>query len=250
MKIIVTAKRVTDPEIKIKVKSDGTGIELEGMSFKLNPFDEIALEEAVRIKEKSGGEVILLSIGPSDAQTEIRSGLALGADRAIQIGHDDYVEPSVAARIFKKVIEDEKADLVLMGKQAVDDDANQTGQMLAYLLDWPQACFASEINIEDDKAVVKREVDKGIETIEVSLPAVITADLRLNEPRYPSLPMIMKAKKKKIDTIAFDSLDIDVTPRVKYLSMENPAERAGSCKLVENVDDLINALQNEARVIQ
>ena len=250
MKIIVTAKRVPDPEVKIKVKGDGSGIELQDVNFKLNPFDEIAIEEAVRLKEKSDCEVILLSIGPADSQTEIRSGLAMGADRAIQITHDDYIEPSVAARIFQKIVEQEQADLVLMGKQAVDDDANQAGQMLAFLLDWPQACFASEINLEDSKAVVKREVDGGIETLEVSLPAVITADLRLNEPRYPSLPMIMKAKKKPIDVIDINDLGVDTAGRVTYLSMENPPERAGTCKLFETVDELINALQNEAKVIQ
>ncbi len=250
MKIIVTAKRVPDPEIKIKVKGDGTGIESHDISYKLNPFDEIAIEEAVRIKENAGGEVILLSIGPGDAQTEIRTGLAMGADRAIQIATDEYVEPSVAARIFKKVVDDESPDLVLMGKQAVDDDANQAGQMLACMLDWPQACFASEIKIEDGRATVKREVDKGIETIEVSIPAVITADLRLNEPRYPSLPMIMKAKKKKIDTISFSDIGIDTTERVKYLGLENPPERAGECKLFDTVDELIGALKDEAGIIR
>ncbi len=250
MKIIVTAKRVPDPEIKIKVKGDGTGIELQDVSYKLNPFDEIAIEEAIRIKENSDGEVILLSIGPAGSQTEIRTGLAMGADRAIQITHDDYVDPAVAARIFKKVVDDENPDLVLMGKQAVDDDANQAGQILACLLDWPQACFASEIKFEDGKAIVKREVDKGIETIEVSIPAVITADLRLNEPRYPSLPMIMKAKKKKIDTIEFADTGVDTTAHVTYLSFENPPERAGECKLFETVDELIGALKDEAGIIR
>ncbi len=250
MKIIVTTKRVTDPDIKVTVNSDGTGIDLQDMTYKMNPFDEIAVEEAVRIKENSGGEVILLSIGPAGFQTEIRAGLAMGADRAIQVEHDDYVEPSVAARIFKKVIERESPDIVLMGKQAVDDDAGQTGQTLAFLLGWPQACFASEISINKNSAVVRREVDKGIETLEVSLPAVITADLRLNEPRYPSLPMIMKSKKKKIDTLSFSELAADIEPRVRYLSMENPMEREGSCVLFEAVDDLINALQTKAGAIR
>ncbi len=249
MKIIVTTKRVTDPDIKVKVNSEGTGIDMQDVTYKMNPFDEIAVEEAIRIKEGTDGEVVLLSICPAGMQTEIRAGLAMGGDRAIQVEHDDYVEPSVAARIFNKIIKDESADLVIMGKQAVDDDANQTGQMLAFLLGWPQACFASEIKIEDGHAVVRREIDRGIETIDVSLPAVITADLRLNEPRYPSLPMIMKAKKKKIDTMPFDGLDTDTEPRVKYIAMENPQERAGECKLFEKVDDLINALQTEAGAI-
>ncbi len=250
MKIIVTAKRVPDPEIKVKVKSDGTGIETQDLTYKINPFDEIAIEEAVRIKEKIGGEVIILTISSKETQTEIRAGLAMGADRAIQIDHEGYLEPSVVAQIFKTVIEKESPDMVLMGKQAVDDDANQTGQMLSCILDWPQACFASQIDIEDSKAVVKREVDKGIETLEVSLPAVITADLRLNEPRYPSLPMIMKAKKKKIDTLTMETLGQDATGLVNYISMESPPERGGSCKLFETADELIDALQNEAGVIR
>ncbi len=250
MKIIVTAKRVPDPEIKVKVKADGTGIELQDVTYKLNPFDEIALEEAVRIKEKSDGEVIILTICSKTTQTEIRAGLAMGADRAIQIVHDEYLEPTVVAQAFKKVIEQESPDLVLMGKQAVDDDANQTGQMLACVLDWPQACFASEVTIENETVIVKREVDKGIETLELSMPAVITADLRLNEPRYPSLPMIMKAKQKKIDTMELSELGIDTTGCVNYLSLENPPERAGSCKLFETVDELLDALENEAGVIR
>ena len=249
MKILVTAKRVTDPELKIKVKDDGTGIDMTGITFKLNPFDEIAVEEALRLKEKLGGEVVLASIGPEESQTEIRSGLAMGADRAVLVINDGYLESSAAAQVFKKIVEDEQPDIVLMGKQAVDDDANQCGQMLAYHLGWGQACFASEITIDGAKATVKREVDGGIETVETELPAVITADLRLNEPRYASLPGIMKAKKKEIKKIPIADTGVDITQKLNILSMENPPSRGGACKLFDNVDALIDALKNEAKAI-
>lgn len=249
MKIIVTAKRVLDPSLKIKIKADGSGIDFKDMTYKLNPFDEIAIEEALKIKEKYGGEVVLLCIGPPEAQTEIRRGLSMGADRAVLVEYFGYAEPSVAARIFKPVIEEEAPDLVLMGKQSIDDDANQTGQMLACLLGWPQACFASQIDIIGEKILVKREVDGGIETLELQIPAVITADLRLNEPRYPTLPNIMKARKKKIEIKPVSAIGADITPRVNILYVKSPKERQGSCKFFDNVDNLVNALKHEAKII-
>ncbi len=249
MKFLVTAKRVTDPEMKIKVKPDGSGIELSGMSFKVNPFDEIAIEEALRLKEKHGGEVVVVSLGSSDAATEIRSGLAMGADRGILVQTDETLDSFVVSAVFKKIVEQESPDVVLMGKQAVDDDANQAGQMLAERLGWGQACFASKVEIDGTTATVAREVDGGIETVAVSLPAVITTDLRLNEPRYASLPNIMKAKKKPLAEVALASLGVDLAPKVKVIKIEEPKGRTGSCKFVKTADELFAALRNEAKVL-
>jgi len=198
MKILVTAKRVTDPDMKIKVKADGTGVEMSSMSFKVNPFDEIAIEEALRIRDDKGGEVIVIGIGPEKAQTEIRYGLSMGADRGIHISVGSDLDSDGVARILEKVVETESPDLVLLGKQAIDVDDNQVSQLLAEYLGWGQACFASKIEINDTTARVEREVDGGIEVVDMDLPGVISADLRLNEPRYPALPAIMKAKKKEI----------------------------------------------------
>ena len=251
MKILVTAKRVTDPDMKIKVKPDGTGIVTDGMNYKVNPFDEIAIEEALRIKEKvAGTEVIVLGIGAKEQALEIRSGLAMGADRGIHVLCETAVDSSVIAQIMAKVYDKEKPDFMIMGKQAVDDDSNQAAQMLAGALDVPQACFASKIELAGDakSAKVTREVDGGLETIEVAFPAILTADLRLNEPRYASLPGIMKAKKKKIDELPVASLGVDVTPRDKFEKMTEPASRKAGVK-VADVPALMQKLRDEAKVI-
>lgn len=251
MKILVTAKRVTDPDMKIKVKPDGTGIVTDGMNYKVNPFDEIAIEEALRIREKiAGTEVVVLGVGGKDQALEIRSGLAMGADRGIHVLCETAVDSSVIAQIFVKVYEKEKPDFVIMGKQAVDDDSNQAAQMMAGALGLPQACFASKIELGADNrsARVTREVDGGLETIDVAFPAILTADLRLNEPRYASLPGIMKAKKKKIDELPVASLGVDVTPRVTFVKMTEPASRKAGVK-VPDVPTLIQKLRDEAKVI-
>ncbi|MGB9498158.1 MAG: electron transfer flavoprotein subunit beta/FixA family protein [Dissulfuribacterales bacterium] len=248
MKIFVTAKRVTDPDMKIKVMEDGSGIDLSSMSFKVNPFDEIAIEEALRIKEDKGGEVVVVGIGGSKAQTEIRYGLSMGADRGILIQADGYLDSDAVARLLKAVVEDEQPDLVIMGKQAVDDDNNQASQLLAEYLDWGQACFASKIEINETKAVVEREVDGGIEVLELDLPGIISADLRLNEPRYPALPAIMKAKKKELKTISPNDLGVDVRPKVVIKKMAEPPQRKGG-RIVEDVPELIRCLKEEAKVI-
>jgi electron transfer flavoprotein beta subunit len=251
VKILVTAKRVTDPDMKIKVKPDGTGIVTDGMNYKVNPFDEIAIEEALRIKEKGGGaEVVVVGIGGKDAALEIRSGLAMGADRGIHVLCEQAVDSSVVAQVLAKVYEKEKPDFVIMGKQAVDDDSNQAAQMLAGCLGLPQACFASKIELGADakSAKVTREVDGGLETIEVSFPAVLTADLRLNEPRYASLPGIMKAKKKKIDEIPVAGLGVDTNPRVKFVKMTEPPTRKAGVK-VPDVPTLVQKLKEEAKVL-
>jgi electron transfer flavoprotein beta subunit len=251
VKILVTAKRVTDPDMKIKVKPDGTGIVTDGMNYKVNPFDEIAIEEALRIKEKvAGTEVVVLGLGSKEAATEIRQGLAMGADRGIHILLDTPVDSSVIALLFKKVFETEKPDFVIMGKQAVDDDSNQAAQMLAGYLNLPQACFASKIELAADgkSAKVTREVDGGLETITVAFPAILTSDLRLNEPRYASLPGIMKAKKKKIDEIPAASLGVDLAPRVKFVKMSEPPARKAGIK-VPDVPTLISKLKDEAKVL-
>jgi electron transfer flavoprotein beta subunit len=251
VKILVTAKRVTDPDMKIKVKPDGTGIVTDGMNYKVNPFDEIAIEEALRIKEKvAGTEVVVVGIGAKEAQTEIRQGLAMGGDRGIHILLETAVDSSVIAQILAKVYEKEKPDFVITGKQAVDDDSNQAAQMLAGYLGLPQACFASKIELAGDgkSAKVTREVDGGLETITVALPAVLTADLRLNEPRYASLPGIMKAKKKKIDEIPAAQLGVDLNPRVKFVKMSEPPARKAGIK-VPDVPTLVAKLKDEAKVL-
>lgn len=251
MKVLVTVKRVPDPETTIRVKSDGSGIETDNIKYVINPFDEIALEEALRIKEKLGsGEVVLVSIGDNVVTEQLRTGLAMGADRAILVGCDQDLDSLAVARILANIVEDESPQLVLMGKQAIDDDANQAGQMLAALLGWPQATFASEVVLSDDQQAVKvtREVDGGLETIGFALPGVITSDLRLNEPRYASLPGIMKARKKEIKEVAAADLGADITPRLTINSLEPPTQKEAG-KKVETVEELIGLLHDEAKVI-
>lgn len=251
MKILVPAKRVPDPNSTIKVKTDGSGIVTDGLKWVINPFDEIAIEEALRIKEKlGGGEVVLAGIGSKASSEQLRTGLAMGADRAILVVTEEAIDSLAVARILHKLVEAEKADLVLMGKQAIDADSNQAGQMLAELLGWPQATFASQVELAADQksAKVTREVDGGLEVIELPLPAVVTADLRLNEPRYASLPGIMKARKKELKEIPLADLGVDTAPRLKVVKMEPPAKRQGGRK-VETVQDLIQALHSEAKVI-
>ena len=251
MKVLVTVKRVPDPETTIRVKSDGSGIETDNIKYVINPFDEIALEEALRIKEKLGsGEVVLVSIGDRVVTEQLRTGLAMGADRAILVGCDQDLDSLAVARILAKIVEDESPQLVLMGKQAIDDDANQAGQMLAALLGWPQATFASEVVLSDDQQAVKvtREVDGGLETIGFALPGIITSDLRLNEPRYASLPGIMKARKKEIREIVATDLGVDTAPRLTINSLEPPTQKEAG-KKVETVEELIGLLHDEAKVI-
>jgi len=248
VKILVTAKRVTDPDMKIKVKPDGSGIVTDSMNYKVNPFCEIAIEEAVRIKEKGDAEVVVVAIGSKEGSMEIRQGLAMGADRGIHIVTDEMPDPAGIAVVLSKIVEEEKPDLILTGKQAVDDDSNQASQILAELLNIPQACFASIIEMKDQRAVVTREVDGGLEVVDVALPAVITADLRLNEPRYPSLPNIMKAKRKPIDERNLSDMGLDLAPRTKIVKMAPPPERQGGVQ-VEDVPSLVAKLKDEAKVI-
>ncbi len=251
MKILVAAKRVPDPNATIKVRPDGTGIVTDNVKYVVNPFCEIAIEEALRIKEKLGGaEVVLVSVGGKVAQEQLRTGLAMGADRAVLVVSEQEVDPAVVARILKKLVDDEKPDIVLMGKQAIDDDSNVVGQMVAELLGWGQATFASAVKLSDDKksAVVTREVDGGLEDIEVQLPAVVTADLRLNEPRYASLPGIMKARKKELKEIPIAELGVDLTPTVKIHHLQPPPKRQAG-KKVGSVQELVALLHTEAKVI-
>ena len=251
MKILVTVKRVPDPETSIKVKPDGSGIVVDNIKWVVNPFDEIAVEESLRIKEKvAGSEVVLVSVGSKVVQEQLRTGLAMGADRAILVVSDDGLEPLAVARVLVKIIETEKPDLVIMGKQAIDDDSNAVGQMLAELLGWPQATFASKLELAADQksATVMREVDGGLETLSFPLPGIVTADLRLNEPRYASLPGIMKARKKEMKEIAVADLGVDVAPRTKIVKLETPPKRSGGRK-VGSVQELVAVLHNEAKVI-
>ncbi len=263
MKILVTVKSVEDPEIKIKIKSDGSSIETDGMKYVVNPFDEIAVEEALRLRDAEKGEVVVACVGKKEAQHQIRTALAMGADRGVHVVTDDFLDPVVLSMALAKVIEDEKPDLVMMGKQAVDDDMGQEGAMVAERLGWGQASFASKevsleseeekakkpaITIDGDQAQVVREVDGGFETVAVSLPGLITVDLRLNVPRYASLPGIMKAKKKEIKELALADVAPDAAPRVKILKMEPPAERAAGIR-VEDVPTLFDKLKNEAKVL-
>jgi electron transfer flavoprotein beta subunit len=244
-KILVGLKRVVDYNVRVRVKPDGTGVVTDGVKMSINPFDEIALEEALRIKEKGGAsEVIVVSIGPADTQQQLRTGLAMGADRAILVQTDAQVEPLAAARIFLKLVEKESPQLVILGKQGIDDDNNQTGQMLAALWNRPQATFASKVELDGAKARVTREVDAGLETIEVDLPAVITSDLRLNEPRYVKLPDIMKAKKKQLDTIAVGDLGVDAGAQFKTLKHAPPAARQKGI-MVKDVGELVAALKQK-----
>lgn len=243
-KIIVCLKRVVDYNVRIRVKPDGSGVVTEGLKMSINPFDEIALEEALRIREQGkAGEVILVSIGPDDAQQQLRTGLAMGADRAILVQSAAELEPLAAARVLQRIIEREEPGLVLLGKQAIDDDCNQTGQMLAALWNRPQATFASRLELNGDVATVTREVDSGLEVLEVDLPAVVTTDLRLNEPRYVKLPDIMKAKKKPIEVLAIESLDVDVRPVLLVTRYEAPAARSRGV-MVKDVDELVGALRD------
>ena len=251
MKILVTVKRVPDPNATIKVRPDGSGIVTDNLKYVVNPFDEIGIEEALRIKEKvSGTEVVLVSIGGKLATEQLRTGLAMGADRAILVVSEAELEPVAVARILKKITETEAPTIVMMGKQAIDDDSNAAGQMLAELLGWPQATFASKLVLADDQksAVVTREVDGGLEEIQVEIPAVITADLRLNEPRYASLPGIMKARKKELKEIPVADLGVDVAPRLRVVKLSPPPKRQAG-KRVESVQELVNLLHTEAKVI-
>ncbi|MEM9173456.1 MAG: electron transfer flavoprotein subunit beta/FixA family protein [Pseudomonadota bacterium] len=247
-KILVGLKRVVDYNVRIRVKSDGSGVETDGVKMSINPFDEIALEEALRIRERGeASEVIVMSIGPSDAQQQLRTGLAMGADRAILLETADAVDPLSAAKAMKQIIDDESPDLVLLGKQAIDNDNNQTGQMLAALWQRPQATFASKIDVDGDKLAVTREVDAGLETIEVDLPAVVTTDLRLNEPRYVKLPDIMKAKKKPLDSKAFADLGIDADDAFEITSYSTPAQRSKGI-MVDDAAGLVSALKDKGLI--
>ncbi len=249
MKIIVPVKRVIDSNVKVRVKSDGSGVDLANVKMSMNPFCEIAVEEAVRIKERGeASEVVAVSIGNAKAQDTLRTALAMGADRAILVKTDETVEPLGVAKLLKAVVETEKPDIIIMGKQAIDDDCNQTGQMLAGLLGAPQGTFASKIEFNGDKVKVTREVDGGLETVELTKPAVITTDLRLNEPRYASLPNIMKAKKKPIEETSPETLGVDVAPRLKVLSVAEPKAREAGIK-VDDVAALVDKLKNEAGVL-
>jgi electron transfer flavoprotein beta subunit len=250
MKILVPIKRVIDFNVKVRVKPDGTGVETSNVKMSMNPFDEIAVEEAVRMKEKgTATEIVAVSCGVTACQETLRTALAIGADRAILVETNAELQPLAIAKLLKAIVEKEKPQVVILGKQAIDDDANQTGQMLAALLDWPQATFASKIDIANGTATVKREVDGGLETEEVKLPAVITTDLRLNEPRYATLPNIMKAKKKPLETLTPEALGVDVTPRLATLKVVEPPKRKGGGK-VADVAELVTKLRNEAKVIR
>lgn len=249
MKILVAVKRVVDYNVKIRVKSDNTGVDLANVKMSMNPFDEIAVEEAVRLKEAGvATEVVVVSAGPTQCQETLRTALAIGADRAILVESDAELQPLAVAKILKALCEKEQAQIVILGKQAIDDDSNQTGQMLASLMDIPQATFASKVVVSDGKASVTREVDGGLETIAITLPAVITTDLRLNEPRYVTLPNIMKAKKKTLELLKPEDLGVDIAPRLKTLKVEEPPKRSAGV-MVADVAALVEKLKNEAKVI-
>ena len=249
MKILVAVKRVIDYNVQIRVKEDGTGIVTDNVKMSTNPPDDNAIEEAVKIKEAGiATEIVAVTIGEEKAQETVRKALAVGADRGIHVKVEGVVEPLAVAKILQKIVDKEKPDLVFMGKQAIDDDCNQTGQMLSALLNWPQATFASKIDIKDKKLEIIREIDEGLETIEVNVPAVVTCDLRLNEPRYASLPNIMKAKKKPIDQMTAADLGVDATPRVQQIKVEEPPKRKAGIK-VSSVAELVQKLKNEAKVI-
>ncbi|MTJ79855.1 MAG: electron transfer flavoprotein subunit beta/FixA family protein [Telmatospirillum sp.] len=249
MKVLVAVKRVVDYNVKIRVKADGSGVDTTNVKFTMNPFDESAVEEAVRLKEAGkASEIVVVSMGPQQAQDTIRTGLAMGADRGILVASDAELQPLAVAKLLKALVDKEQPSLVLVGKQAIDDDSNQTGQMVAALLGWPQGTFASKLVIDGGKADVTREIDGGLETVSLSLPAVVTVDLRLNEPRYASLPNIMKAKKKPIETVSPSDLGIDVAPRLVTLKVEEPARRQAGVK-VASVAELVGKLKTEAKVI-
>ena len=249
MKILVPVKRVVDYNVKVRVKSDGTGVDIANVKMSMNPFDEIAVEEAVRLKEKGfATEVIAVSCGVTQCQETLRTAMAIGADRAILVETTEELQPLAVAKLLKALVDKEQPGLIILGKQAIDDDCNQTGQMLAALADLPQATFASKVEVVDGKAQVTREIDGGLEILSITMPAVITTDLRLNEPRYVTLPNIMKAKKKTLDVIQPDALGVDVTPRLKTLKVSEPAKRSAGT-MVPDVATLVAKLKNEAKVI-
>ena len=249
MKILVPVKRVVDYNVKVRVKPDGSGVDTANVKMSMNPFDEIAVEEAVRLKERGiATEIVAVSCGAATCQETLRTALAIGADRAILVQSEAELQPLAVAKLLAAVVKRESPQLVFLGKQAIDDDANQVGQMLAALLDWPQATFASKVEVADGKATVKREVDGGLETVEMALPAVVTTDLRLNEPRYASLPNIMKAKKKPLDTLDPAGLGVDVAPRLSTLKVVEPPKRKGGGR-VADVAELVAKLRNEAKVL-
>lgn len=249
MKILVPVKRVVDYKVNVRVKSDGSGVELANVKMSMNPFDEIAIEEAVRLKEAGqADEIIAVSIGPAQAQETIRTALAMGADRGILVKHEARIEPLAVAKLLQKIVDDEQPGLIILGKQAIDDDSNQTGQMLAALLGWPQGTFASKLVIGDGGVDVTREVDGGLQTLSLNLPAIVSTDLRLNEPRYASLPNIMKAKRKPLDEKTPADYDIDVSPRLTVVKTSQPPKRSQGV-MVENVAALVDKLKNEAGVL-
>ncbi|GAA6140345.1 electron transfer flavoprotein subunit beta/FixA family protein [Hydrogenophaga sp. 5NK40-0174] len=249
MKVLVPVKRVVDYNVKVRVKSDNTDVDIANVKMSMNPFDEIAVEEAVRLKEKGVvTEVIAVSCGVQQCQETLRTAMAIGADRSILVQTDAELQPLAVAKLLKALVDKEQPQLVILGKQAIDDDANQTGQMLAALADMPQATFASKVEVEGDKAKVTREIDGGLETLSVAMPAVITTDLRLNEPRYVTLPNIMKAKKKPMETVTPEDLGVDVAPRLKTLKVSEPPQRSAGIK-VPDVATLVDKLKNEAKVI-
>ena len=249
MKILVPVKRVVDYNVKVRVKSDGTGVDIANVKMSMNPFDEIAVEEAVRLKEKGAAtEVIAVSCGVAQCQETLRTAMAIGADRAVLVQTDEELQPLAVAKLLKALLDKEQPGLVILGKQAIDDDANQTGQMLAALADLPQATFASKVELAADKVTVTREVDGGLETLELTLPAIVTTDLRLNEPRYVTLPNIMKAKKKPLETVTPADLGVDAAPRLKTLKVAEPPKRGAGVK-VPDVATLVDKLKNEAKVI-
>jgi len=249
MKVLVAVKRVVDYNVKVRVKTDGSGVDIANVKMSMNPFDEIAVEEAVRLKEKGVvTEVIAVSCGVQACQETLRTAMAIGADRAVLVQTDTELQPLAVAKLLQAVVEREQVDLVIMGKQAIDDDSNQTGQMLAALCDWPQATFAGAVSVADGEVEVKREVDTGEEVVALKLPAVVTTDLRLNEPRYVTLPNIMKAKKKTLDTLTPEALGVDVQPRLQTLKVAEPPQRGAGVK-VADVDALVDKLKNEAKVI-
>ena len=249
MKILVAVKRVIDYNVQIRVKEDGSGVNTDNVKMSTNPPDDNAIEEAVKLKESGKvKEIVAVTIGEEKAQETVRKALAVGADRGIHVKTDSYIEPLGIAKILKKVVEKEKPDIVFLGKQAIDDDCNQTGQMLAAILNWPQGTFASKVNLKDKTIEIVREIDEGLETLEINLPAVVTCDLRLNEPRFASLPNIMKAKKKSIDLMVAKDLGIDIANRIQQLKVEEPPKRKGGIK-VSSVAELVSKLKNEAKVI-
>jgi electron transfer flavoprotein beta subunit len=249
MKVLVPVKRVVDYNVKVRVKSDGSGVDIANVKMSMNPFDEIAVEEAMRLKEAGTvTEVVAVSCGVTQCQETLRTAMAIGADRALLVETDAELQPLAVAKLIKALVDKEQPQLIILGKQAIDDDCNQTGQMLAALLDWPQATFASKVVIEGGKAIVTREVDGGLETLSLTLPAIVTTDLRLNEPRYVTLPNIMKAKKKQLDILKPDELGVDVAPRLKTIKVSEPAKRAAGV-MVPDIATLVSKLKTEAKVI-